>query len=375
MGSMVVLVNPQTGKEFRISSKSARSFFGANGINKKFLCLPCYSEIQLREDPTSLQFYIKKYKRKKKVSGTCVIRMGGLGDLILLSSGLQALKKRMKGEPLTFATLKTHQSFMHQIDSIDQCITVDELGGYEFDKVIDLRFAVEPPQLGAICKGTWDSYTTEDRSDVFDKLLGVYPAPKRFSLPVDDKATKKMAGLVPETFILINACMIAAARSIVSKYILPLCGLITKKLHIPVVLVGVSQTWNMGLKAISMPNVINLIDKTNISEMISLCHLSDLVVTPDTSTVHIAGAMGKRAIGLFGNINPRTRISYYPNVRALYPHGKLSCIPCHDLHPCMADPNKSPKCMELLTPDVIFNAIEQEYSGVKQCLISQHLWS
>jgi len=355
---MFILANLQTGKELRISPRVAKDVFGMDGGDKRFICLPCKSEMVAPVKPSFI-VQVKTYSHKKKVNGTCVIRMGGLGDLILLSSGLLELKKRMKGKPLYLATLKKWQPFMTRMDCIDHCIPIDNLGGYQFDKVIDLRFAVEPPQLGNQCKGTWESYTSEDRSDVFDKLLEVYPSPKRFEVP-NGNGVSKLQRIVPEKFILLNACMVASARSIPPKYIEPICKLITEQLGIEIVLCGASEPWNASLKALSMPKVTNLIDCTTIQEMVSLCSLADLVITPDTGTLHVAGAMGKRTLGIFGNINPRTRISYYSNVKPLYPHGELRCIPCWDLHPCKYEPENGSKCMRLTTPRQIFEAVEKE---------------
>ena len=91
--------------------------------------------------------------------------------------------------------------------------------------------------------------------------------------------------------------------------------------------------------------------------MINLCAASDLIVTPDSGTLHVAGALGKKTLALFGCINPRTRISYYKNMTVLYPHGELPCIPCHDLHPCMdGKPEDGVRCMKMLTPKKITDA-------------------
>jgi ADP-heptose:LPS heptosyltransferase len=130
-----------------------------------------------------------------------------------------------------------------------------------------------------------------------------------------------------------------------------------KKFDTNVVLVGQSQPWTNGVKKVQLPRVINLIDKTSTPEMISLCSLAKLVITPDTGTLHIAGALKKKTIGIFGNINPRTRISYYPTVKAIYPHGDLKCIPCWDLHPCKL--NGAARCMNLTTPKKILSTVAE----------------
>ena len=349
------IVNQATGKAIVIPEDMARGFFGASKDTKRIVCLPCSKEVEIEPGKKANIYEVREFVRKKKVKGTLVIRMGGLGDLIMLSSGLREMVRR--GETVTIATLPHHVDFMASL-KIGKVIEVQDIGRYSFDKVIDLRFAVEPKELGQTCKGTWADYTTKDRSDAFDELLRVYPARKRFEIPVNPGSVKKIAGLLPTgKLVSINACMIASARSIPPKHILPICRQAVKELGVTVALFGSSQPWNRKLKDISIKGVVNLIDKTTLDEMIALISLSDVVVSPDTGSLHVAAALGKKTVALFGNINPRTRISYYPTIRPLYAQGETPCAPCWDLHPCSSDPGKSVKCMELLTPDRVVNAI------------------
>jgi len=347
-----VLIN-QAGKKLKIGEKTAWGFFGATKDTKKIMCLPVSNEIDASSETVSNVYEITQVFKKKKIAGTCVIRMGGIGDLIMVASGI----RQMDG-PVTMATLPENVPFMKSMN-VGRVISIEDLGRYNFDKVIDLRFAVEPKKLGATCKGTWADYTLDDRSDAFDKLLGVYPGKKDFHVPVKKSAVSKMKKIADQDFIAINASIGAAARSIHPKYIGPLCKLINKQRGFPVVLFGISQPWNQELKEIKRPGVTNMIDQTNLDEMIALCSLASLVITPDTGSLHVAAALGKPTLALFGNINPRTRVSYYPTVKSLYPQGELPCIPCWDLHPCSVEPKQGVRCMRLLHPTRIIEAVRE----------------
>jgi hypothetical protein len=353
------IVDRKTGKKLKISNKVAEDFFGPLNGAKSIMMLPFASEVDMSGETVTNVYQVKKAGlKRKKVKETCVIRMGGIGDLLMLSSGLREMMAR--GETITLATLPQHILFMHHTD-ICPVISIEDTERYEFEKVIDLRFAVEPKELGNIGKSSWEDYTLKDRSDVFDELLGVYPARKRFELKaVDGYELEEITGAIgDEPFVAINASIVASARAIPMQYIEPLVKKIISKLGVPVVLFGVSQPWNYDLTKISMTGLINLIDKTDWKELLSLISMADTVVTPDTGSLHIAAAMKKKTLGLFGCINPRTRISYYPTVRALYPVGELPCVPCSDLHPCVTKPQDSVKCMQLLNPDRVVNAIRE----------------
>ena len=341
------LIN-STGKEMKISKKAAEEFFGNNADTKKFLCLPFSGMGEASENTVTKIYEVREYRRKRKIPGTCVIRMGGIGDLIMLSSGLRELGRR--GEKVTLATLPQHLD-LARLMKIGNVISIEELGRFKFDRMIDLRFAVEPKEMGSICKGNWQEYTTEDRSDLFDKLLAVYPAKKDFAIPFEPVADRG--------YVVINASMVAAARNIIPKYIPPLCKLLLS-IRQRVILIGQSQPWNKKLADFEMEGVSNLIDRSTPFEMVNAIAHAALVITPDTGTLHIAAALGKKTLALFGNINPRTRISYYPTVRALYPQGELPCIPCWDMHTCMSGrPEDGSKCMQSFTPEKIFRAIKE----------------
>jgi ADP-heptose:LPS heptosyltransferase len=116
-----------------------------------------------------------------------------------------------------------------------------------------------------------------------------------------------------------------------------------------------------------MKGLLNKLNQTpHYSEVIAICSLSDLIISPDTGPVHIAGALKKKCIALFGNIKPDTRVRYYRTVKALYPEGELGCIPCHDVFGSCdlgADrdlsENPGTDCMRLLTPKRIVEAVKE----------------
>ncbi len=304
----------------------------------------------------------KTEQRKREwKKGICVIRMGGIGDLVALSSSMKELKRRDKYCPLTLATLPKNMFLFKGMPWLDAVIPISDLQYQRYDRMIDLRWAAEPKEIGD-GKAKWEDYTQKDRSDIFDELLGVYPAPKRFEFAIDPQAKKKMQeALKPISkmpVIGINAICHAPRRSIPPEYVKPLCDLIRQEKKTGVVLFGQSQTWSKTLSWIKGPNIINLIDKTTGPEMVALCSLLDTLIAPDTGSVHVCGSLGIKTLALFGNINPRTRISYYPSVKPLYPHGELPCIPCWDVpNPCMDLKQGGAKCMRLLSPNRILEAL------------------
>lgn len=50
---------------------------------------------------------------------------------------------------------------------------------------------------------------------------------------------------------------------------------------------------------------LNLVGKTTLTQLAALCQRAALTITPDTSTLHIAQAVGCPTIGLFGVTSAR----------------------------------------------------------------------
>lgn len=52
-------------------------------------------------------------------------------------------------------------------------------------------------------------------------------------------------------------------------------------------------------------NIINLINKTSLSEMLSVLNLCKFYIGPDSGTLHMARMINKPAIGLYATSNPQ----------------------------------------------------------------------
>jgi ADP-heptose:LPS heptosyltransferase len=304
-----------------------------------------------------------------------VIRMGGLGDLVILSSSLHALKKREPWRPLVLATLAHNVDLLAGVDCLDRVITMEEWEQEQWFRVYDCRWGVEPPNIGP-GRSTWEEYQTKDRSDIFDRILGVQ-SEKQFSVSMDAVALKEMKGILrsspPECrkgpLIGLAPTSRSPVRCMPPEYVHPLADLLLQTFGGQVVLFGKTESWNKMVAAIVGPGINNLIDLLSIQEMVALTSLMDVVISPDTAVYHIAAALGRSCLALFGNIHPNTRTTYYPTVKSLYPafFGLEKELTCASNFPCWDVPNScngikpgefGAPCMRLLTPERIVSGLE-----------------
>ena len=97
---------------------------------------------------------------------------------------------------------------------------------------------------------------------------------------------------------------------------------------------------------------IPIIDATryhNLSEFSYLINLCDLLVTGDTAPMHIAIAMKKPTVVLFGPTSAR-EIELYGRGIKIVP--KIDCIGCYNTK-C----DKKPNCMDLITVEEVYDSV------------------
>uniref|UniRef100_A0A6M3L0H7 Putative glycosyltransferase n=1 Tax=viral metagenome TaxID=1070528 RepID=A0A6M3L0H7_9ZZZZ len=98
-----------------------------------------------------------------------------------------------------------------------------------------------------------------------------------------------------------------------------------------------------------------------LNHLFSIINHCTVLIGPDTSGLHIAGALGIPMIGLFGPIPSNLRIEYFK--KAVGIDGKTTCSPCfrHGNKPCRYSVERglSP-CMHLPDPDLIVKTLCNE---------------
>jgi len=96
---------------------------------------------------------------------------------------------------------------------------------------------------------------------------------------------------------------------------------------------------------------LNLCGETSLPEMVEWLRLCDLMVTNDTGPMHIAAALGKPLIALFGPTEPR-RTGPYRQLDSVL-RIDLPCSPCLKSH-CHYE--KLNQCLNALSPAIVFES-------------------
>jgi lipopolysaccharide heptosyltransferase II len=72
---------------------------------------------------------------------------------------------------------------------------------------------------------------------------------------------------------------------------------------------------------------VDLTGRTTLPEMVEWIRLSDLVITNDTGPMHVAAALGRPVVALFGPTDPR-RTGPYGQLPSVMQATGLPCVPC-----------------------------------------------
>ncbi|HCN38055.1 MAG TPA: hypothetical protein DIS94_10140 [Bacteroidetes bacterium] len=99
-------------------------------------------------------------------------------------------------------------------------------------------------------------------------------------------------------------------------------------------------------------NIINTGSNNSLREFISLMTLPDIFITGDTLALHIATALKKEILCLFGPTS-FNEIEDYGIIDKIYPD--MDCLVCYKMK-CDFKPN----CMEMITSDMVYSRLKNK---------------
>ena len=141
------------------------------------------------------------------------------------------------------------------------------------------------------------------------------------------------------------------------------------KIRVPVVLIGGPDEIETGawVSRKTRRKVTDLTGKLSIHQSALVISLSSVVITPDTGMMHIAAALGRPVISLWGNTVPEFGMyPYYGAAKVknrIFEVRPLSCRPCSKIgyREC---PRGHFKCIRLLDLDAIADCANAWSSGI-----------
>ena len=176
------------------------------------------------------------------------------------------------------------------------------------------------------------------------------PQPWLFADPLRVIAAKVNLGLHPAQNLvaLCPGAEYGPAKRWPAEYFAEAAGKLKARGYTPIVLGAQSDVpAGLTIEQLSSGAAINLCGKTSLDDAINLIAGSRAVITNDSGLMHVAAALGRPQIALFGSSSPEHTPPLSEAARVLYL--KVECSPCF-AREC---PLGHFKCMRELTPEKV----------------------
>jgi lipopolysaccharide heptosyltransferase I len=104
--------------------------------------------------------------------------------------------------------------------------------------------------------------------------------------------------------------------------------------------------------AARIPGALDLTGKTNLRQLVALLERADLVIGNDTGPMHIAAALDRPIVALYGPTNPD-----YTG-----PYGRLNTVVRHPIEcsPCLSRHCSHKSCLRKLEADIVLEAVARQ---------------
>lgn len=203
----------------------------------------------------------------------------------------------------------------------------------------------------------------------FLEALGIRERVLEWKFPIPQAAEASAATWLPEgqPYVVMQPCASARMRNYrdwpVDRYALVIDA--ARRRHgLQGVLVGggspaerqVAET----LLAQAGPDVIDLVGKTNLKELLAVLRRAAAIVAPDSGPMHLANALGVPTVGLFAGSNPdrsgpyrerRHRVNRYPEAVRKYLKKDVDGVR-------WGQRVRHPKVMELIAPEMVLERLD-----------------
>jgi heptosyltransferase-1 len=187
------------------------------------------------------------------------------------------------------------------------------------------------------------------------EFLGLGRSPVEFVFPTDDHDRRYVNGLLPplEQFAVLLPATNWATKQWPIERFAALVKPLRERYGFASVLAGGPDAVPL---AASLPGVINLAGKTNLRQLVALLERASLVIANDTGPMHIASALGRPLVTMFGPTSP-VRTGPYQRMDSVV---RLD-IPCS---PCFSRTCSHQSCLRWLEIDPVLRLAEKQLSAI-----------
>ncbi|MDO9577481.1 MAG: lipopolysaccharide heptosyltransferase II [Candidatus Cloacimonadales bacterium] len=312
-----------------------------------------------------------------------LIRLSSLGDIVLTQSVAAALRKKYPNAEIHFITKKAFVPIVEAFGCIDQIHVWGEYKSFSklrklaknrFDLVIDLHNKFNTFLIKKIVNGKntatynkhhhlrWKIVQHQTNQSISSTVELYFSALKKAGIEAEisnpelypkNELNEKLADLFETNKhnVAIFPGALHKTKQYPTEQLAEMINSLDEKFNI--FLLGSAAEKNLisDLRKLLNRPIINFVGKLNIAELISFMQKADAVISNDSGPMHIAAALQKPQIAIFGATNPR--LGFAPlNKKAIVLIADLACQPC-SLHGGKNCPLTHFNCMQSISPQKI----------------------
>jgi ADP-heptose:LPS heptosyltransferase len=332
-----------------------------------------------RKKPVINPIQLDKLLKKDTPSILINRRLGGIGDVLMTTPLLKKIKKLLPKCNLTYATdLIYAEGSLAEI--IQHCPVVDQLTSSKEITPQDYDYAVDITTTGLTKEKIGD--IPPNRIDLFAEAVGVSVEEDPLPLYIVTKEERALASKeIKEEYLLgedrgeVNLIAIQtrsndARRTWPFEKVKKLYQLLSNNPKNRILLLDWASTVSKWTNL--SERVFGVFDRS-IADTAALLEQCDVVVAPDSSILHLAGALEKKTLAIFGPIPPQSRINHYLNTTAVLSKQRCPHFPCWYSPKCIRSSSKEAhiSCLTTITAEEVEEAIYKKLSEPLNTLIVQ----
>lgn len=294
-----------------------------------------------------------------------IIRFSSIGDIVLTTPLLRALKEQKPDIEIHYITKKAYAPVLENNPYIDQLILLEDklsslfpqLKKQKYDFIVDLHNNLRSLRIKAVLKKPYESLDKLNRQKWLLVRFGKDHMPnvhiveryfktlERLGVKNDGKGLEYYSGLEQkknikglEESIKDNFAVIVIGGTYYTKQIPEeKFDDLLARFSLPLVLLGGPEDQKQAQKiAQKYPQQVHdLSGKTSLNESAEIIRRSQFVVTSDTGLMHMAAAYQKKIYSVWGNTVPEFGMVPYmpenPENSVILEVKNLSCRPCSKL--------------------------------------------
>lgn len=314
-----------------------------------------------------------------------ILRFSSIGDIVLTTPVIRLLRKKFADAVIDYAVKREyeicvrHNPYLNTIRILEpkQSILNFVQSLPKYDYIIDLHNNLRTFQIKTLLTAKTYSFSklnfkkwlyTQFKVNklppvhIVDRYLATLQS---FDIQNDNEGldffipqetTEKIAEIYPHVP---RIAIVLGATYFTKKYPLSHIQNVIANLNEPVVLLGgkAEQLDGELLEKQFGSQVLNTCGKLNLLESAAILERTHTVITNDTGLMHIAAALKKYVISIWGNTTPYFGMYPYQTEHVVLENNTLPCRPCSKLgyHAC---PKKHFKCMQEISPQQILDKIK-----------------